>query len=115
MINPEENFLQNVFTAKEKAVNAHKINNEIEACLQLMQSNNTKNIKFPVHFIAFAESIQHKLDKRENEILAHLTKKVLEFQNANTENFKIMLSLAQSQRERTEDAIKNFQAVAGVN
>ncbi len=109
MNTPQESAIAH---AKMRAIEANTVNMEIGQCMLDIEANNKQNAEFPLQFIAFAEKIKGKLDDSENQLLSLLTQKVLLYQKATTENFKLILELANNQRIRTENAIKNYEEVA---
>lgn len=108
----ENNTNNKVTFAKEYAIAANQVNMEIGQCMLDIEANNKTYSEFPVQFIAFAEKIREKLDETEVQLLTHLTKKALEYQKATTDNFQLVLKLAEQQRARTEQAIKIYEEVA---
>ncbi len=99
--------------AKENAITANQLNIEIGQCMLDMEANNKAFTEFPVQFIAFAEKIMSKLDETEIQLLTHLSQKAIDYQKASTDNFQLILNLAEKQRQRTEKAIEVYEKIAG--
>ena len=77
--------------------------------MDIIDKNNASITSFPLEFIAFAEKIAPKLSNNEIELLSILSQKAITVQKLNTENLKLIIELADMQRQRVENALDDYR------
>ncbi len=109
--NEDQHKDQQIKCAKKIAQLTNETSQNIAECMDIIDKNNTSMTSFPLEFIAFAEKIAHKLSNEEIELLSILSQKVIGIQKINTENFRLVVELADMQRQRVENALDDYREI----
>ncbi|MCV6628331.1 MAG: hypothetical protein OIF50_00575 [Flavobacteriaceae bacterium] len=102
---------QEVRCAKKIARLANETSINVAEVMETIDKNNASMASFPLEFISFAERIANKLSNQEVASLTMMSQKMIEHQKLNNENFRLIVELADMQRQRMENALDDFRSV----
>lgn len=102
---------QEIHCAKKIARLANETTLNVSEVMEAIDKNNASMANFPIEFIAFAERIANKLNNEEVTLLTMISQRLIEHQKLNNENFRLIVELADMQRQRMENALDDYRSV----